>query len=61
MGLMCLKSACLAFLLPETQGQDTLETIGDVISVQTTRNTENDVHNEVDNPQKSDTKVWLFQ
>jgi hypothetical protein len=54
---MCLKSACLAFLLPETQGQDTLETIGDVISVQTTRNTENDVHNEVDNPQKSDTKV----
>ncbi|CAB3983634.1 organic cation transporter -like [Paramuricea clavata] len=56
MGLMCLKSACLAFLLPETQGQDTLETIGDVNSVQTTRNTENDVHNEVDNPQKSDTK-----
>ena len=57
MGLMCLKSACLAFLLPETQGQDTLETIGDVNTVQVIRNTENDVQHEVDNALKSETKL----
>ena len=56
MGLMCLKSACLAFLLPETQGQDTLETIGDVNSAQITRNAETRPHNQVDNKLKSETK-----
>ena len=38
MGLMCLKSALLAVMLPETQGQATLETIGDVNSPQIEKN-----------------------
>lgn len=59
MGLMCLKSACLAFLLPETRGQDTLETIGDVNSAQITRNigSEADAQDQVDSPLKSETKL----
>jgi hypothetical protein len=52
MGIMCLKSACLAFLLPETQGQDTLETIKDACSVQT----ENNIPPEVNPTFKSETK-----
>lgn len=56
MGLMCLKSAFLAFLLPETQGQDTPETIGDINTIQSVKTRENDKHTDIYNALRSETK-----
>lgn len=59
MGLMCLKSALLACLLPETQGQATLETIDDVNSAQFRRSDEKDAHDKLDNVLKTETRLWI--